>query len=92
MEFITEYISVIGMTAALCVGFIIKYIVPNEQINRFIPLIAAVVGLVVCLWDANWAATPQVFVTGLVSGLASTGLYEAFANFIKKGDEEQASE
>ncbi len=45
MEFITEYISVIGMAAALCIGFIIKYIVPNEQINRFIPLIAAVVGL-----------------------------------------------
>lgn len=88
MEFITEYISVIGMAAALCVGFIVKYVVTNEEINRFIPLIAAVVGLVVCLWDANWAATPQVFVTGLVSGLASTGLYEAFANFIKKKGEE----
>lgn len=88
MEFITEYISVVGLVAALCVGFIIKYLVPGEEINRYIPLIAAVVGLVVCLWDAHWIASPQVFVMGLVSGLASTGLYEAFANFIKKKDEE----
>lgn len=82
MEFLNEYISVVGLAAALAVGFIVKNLIPNEKINRFIPLIAALVGLVVCLWDAGWVATPQVIVTGMVSGLASTGLYEAFKNFI----------
>lgn len=82
MEFISEYISVIALVAALCVGYILKNLVPNDEINKFIPLIAAVVGLVICLWEANWVATPEIVVTGVVSGLASTGLYEAFKNFI----------
>lgn len=82
MEFINDYISIIALVAALCVGYIIKNIVPNEEINRFIPLIAAVVGLVICLWEAAWVATPETIVMGIVSGLASTGLYEAFKQFI----------
>ncbi len=82
MDFITEYISLIGLVGALAVGFIVKNLIPNEDINRFIPLIAAVVGLVICLWDAGWVATPQVVVSGMISGLASTGLYEAFKNLI----------
>lgn len=82
MEFISEYISVIALVAALCVGYILKNLVPNDGVNKFIPLIAAVVGLVICLWEANFVATPETVVTGIVSGLASTGLYEAFKNFI----------
>lgn len=82
MEFINDYISIIALVAALAVGYIIKNIVPNEEVNRFIPLIAAVVGLVICLWEAGWVATPQTVVMGVVSGLASTGLYEAFKNAI----------
>lgn len=82
MEFISEYISVIALVAALCVGYILKNLVPNEEVNKFIPLIAAVVGLVICLWETNWVATPETIVMGVVSGLASTGLYEAFKNFI----------
>lgn len=82
MDFISEYISVIALVAALCVGYILKNLVPNEEINKFIPLIAAMVGLVICLWEAQWVATPETVVMGIVSGLASTGLYEAFKQFI----------
>lgn len=82
MDFITQYISVIALVAALCVGFILKNLVPSDEVNKFIPLIAAVIGLVICLWEANWIATPETVVMGIVSGLASTGLYEAFKNFI----------
>lgn len=82
MEFISEYISVIALVAALCVGYILKNLVPNEEVNKFIPLIAALVGLVICLWEAGWVATPETVVMGIVSGLASTGLYEAFKQFI----------
>lgn len=82
MDFISEYISVIALVAALCVGYILKNLIPNEEVNKFIPLIAAVVGLVICLWEAGWIATPETVVMGIVSGLASTGLYEAFKQFI----------
>lgn len=83
MEFITEYISVVGLVGALGVGYVVKNLIPNKEINNYIPLIAALVGLLICLWDANWIATPQVIVSGIISGLASTGLYEAFKNFIE---------
>ena len=83
MEFISEYISMISLVAALGVGFIVKNLIPNKGINQYIPLIAAFVGLIICLWDAGWIATPQVVVTGMISGLASTGMYEAFKNFIE---------
>lgn len=82
MEFINDYISIIALVAALCVGFILKNLVPSDEVNKFIPLIAALVGLVICLWEAQWVATPETVVMGVVSGLASTGLYEAFKQFI----------
>lgn len=82
MDFISEYISIIALVAALCVGYILKNLVPNDEVNKFIPLIAALVGLVICLWEAQWVATPETVVMGVVSGLASTGLYEAFKQFI----------
>ena len=82
MEFITEYISVVGLLAALAVGYIVKNWIPNDSINKYIPAIAAAVGVIVCLWDAGFNATPQVIVAGLVSGLASTGLYEQFKNIV----------
>lgn len=84
MEFISEYISVIALVAALCVGYILKNLVPNEEVNKFIPLIAAAVGLIICLWENAWVASPEIVVTGVVSGLASTGLYEAFKNFVSQ--------
>ncbi len=83
MEFISDYISIVALTVALAVGYIVKNFIPGEKVNNFIPLIVAIVGLVICLWDANWIATPQIIATGLVSGLASTGLHEAFKKFIE---------
>ena len=42
----------------------------------------AVIGVVLNAW-MNMSFTPEILLGGLVSGLASTGLYEAFKNFIK---------
>lgn len=81
MSFITDYISPIALAACLCVGYVIKHLVPSEEINRWIPLVAAVLGVLIVAW-ATWSLTPETVVAGLVSGLASTGLYEAFRNLI----------
>lgn len=75
------YIQVIPMGVALCIGFIIKYAVPSDTINRFIPVISAFIGVLVSWWVAA-AMTPEILLGGLVSGLAATGLYEAFRQFI----------
>ena len=79
----------------LCVGYIVKNLIPNDSVNRFIPLIAGVLGLVASVFTAVTAGadiTVDVCVAGLVSGLASTGLYEGFRNLIgSKSDTKEVS-
>lgn len=81
----TEYISVLTLVICMCVGYVVKNIIPNETVNRFIPLIAAALGVVINVWVAM-DFTPQVIAAGLVSGLASTGTYELVDQIIKLVD------
>lgn len=81
---LTAYISPVAMIAALAVGYVFKNLIPTERVNRFIPLIAAIIGVAVCAGIDIPAGVFGVntIVVGMVSGLASTGLYEAFRNTI----------
>lgn len=81
ISFITEYISPIALVICLAVGLILKFCVDKPIVNKFIPCIAAVLGVVIVAW-AELAFTPGILAAGLVSGLASTGLYEAFKQII----------
>ncbi len=81
MAFVIEYISPIILVACLCIGFVIKHAIPNDTINKFIPLINLVLGVGFNVW-ATGVFDFQTCVIGGVSGLASTGLYEAFKNVI----------
>ena len=83
MEFLNSFSVPIIVGICLSVGYIIKNIVPTERVNKFIPLIMGVLGIAVSVW-ISLSFTPEVLLKGLVSGLASTGLYEAFHQFIKK--------
>ena len=87
VTFLTDYAVPIIVGICLCIGYILKNLVPTDKINRYIPLIMGVLGVGLNTW-MNLAFTPQILMGGLFSGLASTGLYEAFKNLIsKKGDE-----
>lgn len=81
ITFIQEFISPITLIVCLCVGYVMKNIIPNDSLNRFIPLIAAIIGVAMSVW-VEAAFTPSVICSGMVSGLASTGLYEAFAQLL----------
>ena len=83
MEFLTEYYAPVIMGICVCIGYIIKHAVPTDKINRFIPLIAGVLGVGLNIW-LKMSFKPLVVLTGLVSGLSSTGMYEAFEQLIKK--------
>ena len=83
ISFITEFISPIALVVCLVVGFVIKAF-GDDKVNRFIPLIVAVLGVLICAWDAM-ALTPAIVAAGLISGLASTGLYEAFKQLLNIG-------
>jgi hypothetical protein len=72
----------------LCVGFILKDAVQTDKINRYIPLIMGALGVALSFWIFQ-VMTPTVLLTGLFSGLASTGAYEAFKNLIKNISKEK---
>lgn len=84
LTFIQEFISPIALVICLAVGYVIKHVLPGDLINQFIPLIAAILGMAICVWIA-WEISPEVICQGLVSGLASTGMYEAFKNLLNMG-------
>ncbi len=83
MEFLSEFAAPVVVGICLCVGYIIKNVIPTDKINRFIPLITGVLGIGLNAW-LEMGISPQIILSGLVSGLASTGLYEAFHQFIKR--------
>ena len=82
-EIFTNLISPIIMIACLMIGYILKNIYPNDKINRFIPLIVAVLGIIFNVW-ASCSFDFNTLMIGMASGLASTGMYEAFKNLIEK--------
>ena len=85
MEFLNDYLVLVVVGTCLCVGYVIKNLVPTETVNRFIPLIMAALGTALNVWLNGFAVTPDILLGGLVSGFASTGMYELFSQFIKGG-------
>lgn len=86
LAFLTEYVNVITLGICLCVGYVIKTsitIIPN----KYIPLIMLVLGTVISVLSNLDNISASVILQGMVSGLASTGLYEAFRNIINKESE-----
>lgn len=86
MEIFNDYLQMIIIGVCLCVGYIIKNIIPNENINRFIPLIMGIIGIAMSVWINRFTISPEILLSGMISGLSSTGMYELFKNFIKKGE------
>ncbi len=78
-----DYVVLIIVGICLCVGYILKNLVKTDKINRFIPLIMGALGVIINVW-INKGFTPVILLGGLISGLASTGMYEAFKNLIEK--------
>ena len=89
MDFLTifnETFVAVVMVACLIVGYIIKTAL-NFIPNKYIPTILAVFGAAI---NASVSGvTIDAVVYGALMGLASTGFYEMFRNFVegRKGDE-----
>ena len=75
MEQLANYAIPVIVGICVCVGYIIKHLIPSDKINRFIPLIVGVLGVLLNMW-LKFQITPEIVLEGLVSGLSSTGLYE----------------
>lgn len=80
LSVITDYLSPIILIACLGVGYTL-HTLNNKILNSFIPIISASLGICAAIWSFGTLDLPTV-VTGMISGLASTGLYEAFKNML----------
>lgn len=85
ISYITQLYVPLVMAACLSVGYCIKHISYFDKLgNQYIPTILAVLGAALACVNAG-SITLDCIVSGMVTGLASTGLYEAFTNLISKG-------
>ena len=82
MEWLLEFSAPVIVGICLCLGYILKNVIPNDKINNYIPLIMGILGVGINCW-INLAFTPDILLTGLFSGLASTGLHQVFKKFIE---------
>lgn len=86
MDFLNDYLVLIVVGICLCIGYVIKHLIPTDKLNRFIPLIMAVLGVALNVWLNGFAFSPEILLGGLASGLASTGMHQLFKQFIEKGE------
>lgn len=80
-ESLEELIIPLNITNCMCIGYLIKNSLDFVD-NKYIPLIVAIVGTIFNIWLNNWEVTPKTIVSGLVTGLSSTGAFELGKNIL----------
>ena len=86
LSFLSQFINLGILGICLCVGYVIKAsldFIPNKYIPLMMLILGTILGIVTNLNDLNI----NVVLTGMVSGLASTGMYEMFKNLLNKESE-----
>lgn len=81
LSFLTEYMIPVIVGLCLCAGYIVKHWVKDVD-NKIIPTLCAILGLLLAVWIHWGAITPESVLSGVVSGLAATGLHQAFAQLL----------
>ena len=93
LSFLSDYYIPVVLVACLVVGYCIKHITWLGNIaNEYIPTILAVLGSVLAVLSAYLGKSPvtlETVVYGAFTGLASTGLHQAFTQIINKSEEEE---
>ncbi len=91
LGFLQDYYIPVVLVACLIVGYCIKHIVWLDKIsNQYIPTILAILGAALAILSAYLGKTPitlETVVYGAFTGLASTGLHQAFKNIINKDNQ-----
>ena len=86
LDFIQEMYIPIVLVICLCIGYVIKKWMPND--NKWIPTIMLILGAVLgCI--ATKGITLESIGAGSVTGLASTGLHQLFVQLINKYEDEE---
>lgn len=81
LDFLSNYIVPVIIGICLVVGYILKHWIEDVD-NKIIPTVCAGVGLILAMWINYPTIDAEVVLMGLASGLASTGLHQAFKQFM----------
>lgn len=79
---VSQYFVAVVMLGCLVVGYVIKYSLSFIP-NKYIPTILAVLGAALNVFVSGLSIESVVY--GAVMGLASTGMHQAFKQFIENG-------
>ena len=84
ITYLFEYVDLVTLGISLCIGFALKTAFDSFP-NKYIPLAALSAGcLVYVLINLSSGINAMVVLGGMISGLASTGLYEMMRNLLDK--------
>lgn len=85
IAFLNEYMVPVIIGICLVVGYLIKHSVTAIP-NKYIPVIVSILGLGISVWIDWGAVTPGTVLSGLFSGLSSTGLHQLVKEMLTKND------
>lgn len=83
MEFLNDFMIPVILGICLVIGWIIKKFIRDID-NKWIPLIVTTLGCILSVWINNWQITPEIILSGLITGAASTGMHQLFKQYIEK--------
>ena len=83
LSFLSNFMVPVIVGICLCAGYIAKHWIKDMD-NKYIPTLCAALGVLLAIWISGWNISPEGLLQGLFSGLASTGLHQAFAQLLKK--------
>lgn len=84
LTFLSNYFVPVIIGICLCLGYGIKQV--TFVANKWIPIILMVVGLLLNVWLQH-GISPEIILSGMLSGLASTGLHQAFKQLIERKED-----
>lgn len=85
LNVLSNYLVLVVVGICVCVGYVIKTSFPTID-NKYIPLIMAILGLVLNVWLSGFQISGEIVLGGLFSGLASSGLHQAFKQLINQDE------
>ncbi len=84
LSYLFEYVNLLTLGICLCVGFALKTAFAWFP-NKYIPLAALTMGCIInILISLETGINAVVVLGGMISGLASTGLYEMLRNLLDR--------
>lgn len=84
ISYLLDYVNLLTLGICLCMGFALKTAFDWFP-NKYIPLSALVLGCIInVLINMENGINAAVVLGGMISGLASTGLYEMMRNLLDK--------